>query len=178
MPYLPISLSSAGPLGRLPMRYGGERPRVTADQPAVLAMTDFTEQPPVTVDAGRHIDDALQDMIHAGVRALIVVRQDAVAGLITSYDIQGEKPVVFLNEACAHDSCRHQDVLVGDILTPWELAPKISYDALCSHRIGDLAKTFERNPEIMHLLVTQAGPAGTSTLRGIVSRTHLDRVLK
>jgi CBS-domain-containing membrane protein len=49
-----------------------------------------------TVTEDRSIDDALRDMMLAGVRALLVVREDAVTGLVTSYDIQGERPLQFL----------------------------------------------------------------------------------
>jgi CBS domain-containing protein len=41
----------------------------------------------VTVTEDRSIDDALRDMMLAGVRALLVVSEDAVTGLITSYDM-------------------------------------------------------------------------------------------
>jgi len=40
--------------------------------PALSLMTDFAVSPPATVSAHRHIDAALNDMIVAGVRALIV----------------------------------------------------------------------------------------------------------
>jgi CBS domain-containing protein len=64
--------------------------------PAVHAITDFMREYPVTVDAERQIDDALNDMIRLGVRALLVANGQHLAGLITSYDIQGEKPIQFL----------------------------------------------------------------------------------
>jgi len=55
-------------------------------------MTDFTREPPATVTEDRSIDDALEDMVIAGVHALLVVRGDLVSGIITSYDIQGDRP--------------------------------------------------------------------------------------
>ncbi len=51
----------------------------------------------------------------AGVRALLVTRNDVVTGLITSYDIEGRglpEPVQ------AADSARIKS-RVGDIMTPW-----------------------------------------------------------
>src|SRR5579862_2520206 len=68
-----------------------EARRVALNDPATLVVTDFTREPPVTATEDRAIDDALQDMVLAGVRALLVVRGDLVSGLITSYDVQGER---------------------------------------------------------------------------------------
>jgi CBS-domain-containing membrane protein len=61
-------------------------------------------------DEERQIDESLQDMIRHGVRALLVTREDRVTGLITSYDIQGEKPLQFLQNS---NYRRHQDICVG-----------------------------------------------------------------
>ena len=55
-------------------------------------VTDFLLEQPVTVPEERSIDDALREMIRGGVRALLVMRGEVVTGLITSYDIQVERP--------------------------------------------------------------------------------------
>src|SRR5277367_3318660 len=67
--------------------------------PAVYAITDFTRDYPITVDAERQIDDALNEMIHLGVRALLAAKSQRLVGLITSYDIQGERPMQFLESS-------------------------------------------------------------------------------
>lgn len=48
--------------------------RIALTDPATSVMTDFTWDVPVTVAVDRFMDDALSDMIIAGVRALIVMR--------------------------------------------------------------------------------------------------------
>jgi CBS domain len=66
--------------------------RLTLADPAGHVVTDFLWEQPITVPEELSIDDALRKMIRAGVRALLVVHDEAVTGLITSYDIQGERP--------------------------------------------------------------------------------------
>ena len=73
--------------------------RLELTDPAIHVVTDFVWEPPVTVREEITIDDALREMIRAGVRALLVVRDEVVTGLITSYDIQGERPLQFLAES-------------------------------------------------------------------------------
>ncbi len=173
-----LPLSDAGPYGQLPTLHTRGNPRLKPDDAAVLAFTDFRQQAPLTTDPAQQIDDALREMMNAGVRALLVLHEGSLTGLITSYDIQGEKPLLFLRQACIHDSCRHQDVMVADVMTPWQQAPKLAYETLLSSRIGDLMKTFERDDEVRHLLVVEARAAGIAQLRGIVSRSHVERLLR
>ena len=77
----------------LPRRSISDGQFLDASDPAIHALTDFTREHPVTVDEERQIDDALGDMIHLGVRAMLVMREQRIVGLITSYDIQGERPL-------------------------------------------------------------------------------------
>jgi CBS domain-containing protein len=66
--------------------------RIALSDPAVRVVTDFMLEQPLTVAEDRPIDEALREMIVAGVRALVVVHGNVVTGLVTSYDIQGERP--------------------------------------------------------------------------------------
>src|SRR5260370_22020516 len=101
----------------LPRRSVADGQFLDPSDPAIHAITDFTREHPVTVDEERQIDDALQDMIHLGVRAMLVVREQRVVGLITSYDIQDERPLQFLQTSTY---TRHQEIRVGHIMTPWD----------------------------------------------------------
>lgn len=176
MHYNPIALSPQVMPARLPRRTAADRMPLHDDDPAVTAMTDFMRDAPLTVAGDRQIDGALQDMIQGGVRALIVLRDGIVQGLITSYDIQGEKPIQFIQGPdCVHDDCRHQDVLVEDIMTRWETLPKLSVASLRAYRVGDLVATFSSHPDWMHLLVVEETPGDGCSARGIVSRTRLER---
>jgi CBS domain-containing protein len=76
----------------LPRRSVSDGQFLDPSDPAIHAITDFTREYPVTVDEERQIDDALHDMIHQGVRAMLVVREQRIVGLITSYDICRQPP--------------------------------------------------------------------------------------
>ena len=95
--------------------------------PAVYAITDFKRDYPMTVDVERQIDDALGDMIRLGVRALLVAKEQRLVGLVTSYDIQGERPILFLQSS---NYSRHEDIRVLHVMTPWDELMVIDWDQL------------------------------------------------
>ena len=89
--------------------------KVEEQSPAILVMTDLRQQIAVTVEPNVSIDWALQRMKAAGVRLLLVVNSDKqVLGLITTTDIQGEKPLQFHQEL----NLRYEEIMVRDIMTP------------------------------------------------------------
>ena len=59
---------------------------------ALEVMTDFKQRIPVTVNGDFAISQALGVMMHSGVRLLVLDASSRLIGLISSYDIQGEKP--------------------------------------------------------------------------------------
>jgi hypothetical protein len=69
------------------------------------------------VTADRQIDDALGDMVSLGVRALLVRRDQRIVGPVTSYDIQGERPIQFLQFS---NYRHHHDIRVADTMIPWD----------------------------------------------------------
>ncbi len=143
--------------------------------PAIHAITDFTREYPVTVDEDRQIDDALNDMIRIGVRAMLVMRDVRIAGLITSYDIQGERPLQFLQTSTYS---RHQDIRVGHVMTPWDQLLALDWRAIQTARAGDLLQLLEET-ELTHLLVIEGGKMSAAPIvRGLVSRARLARQLR
>lgn len=86
------------------------RPREAAEgrlalaDPAVHLVTDFVWEQPVMVPEELSIDDALREMILAGVCALLVVRESGYR--------------------------RHDEIEVGHIMTPWERVPTLDWQAL------------------------------------------------
>jgi signal-transduction protein with cAMP-binding, CBS, and nucleotidyltransferase domain len=150
-----------------------ESSRVELTDPAVRVLTDFAHEPPVTVTEDRPIDDALRDMMDAGVRALLVVRGDLVSGLITSYDIQGERPLQFMR---ASSSARRGEIEVGHIMTPWGLVRKLDWRSLNAARVYDVARVFE-DPSTTHLVVVEHRGQGGLFVRGLISRTRVHRQL-
>ena len=136
-------------------------------------MTDFMRDQPVTVTADRLIDDALRDMIVAGVRALLVIRADIVVGLITSYDIQGERPLQFL---AASGFSRHDEIAVGHIMTPWAEVPKLDMTWVTGAQIAAVDRFFQRT-FVSHVAVTERSEGGDEIVRGLFSRTRIERQL-
>src|SRR6202453_491368 len=152
-----------GSMSLLPMRRFGDPalPRrsvldgqpLELSDPAIYAITDFKREYPMTVDADRQIDDALSDMIRLSVRALLVAKEQRLVGLITSYDIQGERPMQFLQSS---NYSRHQDIRVVHVMTPWDELMALHWDHVETARAGDLLTLFEPNNPT-HLLGVEGG---------------------
>lgn len=147
--------------------------RLALTDPAVGVVTDFIWEQPITVRRELSIDDALREMIRAGVRALLVVRDEVVTGLITSYDIQGERPLQFLTESGYR---RHDEIEVGHIMTPWERVATLDWGALGRARVADLVAFF-RTTAATHVVVEEHVDQGGPVVRGLISRTRLERQL-
>jgi CBS-domain-containing membrane protein len=147
--------------------------RIALTDPAMSVLTDFTWDAPVTVAADRFIDDALRDMIAAGVRALLVMQGEVVIGLITSYDIQGERPLLFLDTS---GLTRHSDIEVAHIMTPWDRVATVDLPWAASASVADLVERFRRNRGT-HLMVVEYPEEGGAFVRGLFSRAELERQL-
>lgn len=88
--------------------------RVNLSDPARTVMTDFNEHNIVAVAPKQQVDEALEAMRHAGVRSAFVLNESrsAVLGLITAYDIMGEKPLRHIQMVGGV----REDVMVADIM--------------------------------------------------------------
>jgi len=143
------------------------------NDPAPLVVTDFTREAPVTVTEDRPIDDALRDMMVAGVRALLVIHGDLVSGLITSYDIQGERPLQILR---ATSYTRHDEIEVGHIMTPWDRVLKVNWSWLNSARVREIVELF-RSTDATHLVIVENTEHRGAFVRGLISRARVIRQL-
>lgn len=151
-----------------------EARRVSLTDSAESVVTDFTREPPITVTEDLPIDDALRDMISAEIRALVVVRGDMVSGLITSYDIQGERPLQFLRTSTY---TRHDEIEVRHVMTPWYRVPKVDWRSVRAARVDDVAMAFESTRGATHLMIVERVGSGDAFVRGLISRTRLERQL-
>jgi signal-transduction protein with cAMP-binding, CBS, and nucleotidyltransferase domain len=150
-----------------------EARRVHLSDPARLVMTDFTREPPATVTEDRTIDDALVDMVVAGVHALLVVRGDVVRGLITSYDIQGDRPLILLRSS----SYRPVDQIeVRQIMTRWDLVAKLDWSSVNAAPVFDLARAFRRTGA-SHVVIVENVEHKGAFVRALISRRRLIRQL-
>jgi CBS domain-containing protein len=147
--------------------------QVALDDPARSVMTDFNEHGIVSVRADDQIDAALEHMRHAGVRSAFVLDEprERVLGLITAYDIMGEKPLRYAQEMAASREellVRHlmQTTLAGEVL-----------------RLGDVERAtvaavldaFKRSGRT-HLPVVAEDSSGQVRLRGVFSSAKVLRL--
>jgi len=147
---------------------------VTSTSAAMDAMTDLTLTTAVTVSPAKTVDDALQIMVHKGVRMLLVEDlQCRVMGLITTSDIQGEKPMLFSKEA----GIKHAEVLVRDIMIPIGEIEVMDFGEASHSQIGDIVKTLTQAGR-QHALVIEPREGDQGVLiRGIFSTSQISRQL-
>jgi len=173
-----------GSLSLLPMRRFGDPvlprrsildgQRLEPGDPAIYAITDFKRDYPMTVEPERQIDDALTDMIRLGVRALVVAKEQRLVGLVTSYDIQGERPMQFLQSS---NYSRHQDIRIMHIMTPWDELLALDWESVESARAGELWALFQRT-NLTHMLIVEVDrKTSHSVVRALASRARLARQL-
>lgn len=164
------------PFHRLEAGAGYFRPRqqlpehVTGDDPALSAMTDLSQVTTYATELTTPLNRALEIMIKRGVRLLLVQDADGqIIGLITSRDIEGEKPGRILAKAGG----TWEDLLVADIMT---LKPKL--EALLMEdaqhaRVGDIIATL-RQVDRQHAMVVDSDPkTGKPMVRGIFSLSQI-----
>ncbi|TAL85649.1 MAG: CBS domain-containing protein [Rhodanobacter sp.] len=161
----------------LPARKPREYTPLAAHAPARAVMVDFSVECAQTTDLHCRVDVALKEMANAGVRTLLVMDHGTLAGLITAYDIQGEKPVQFVHSTdCIHPRCRHEDVEVADVMTPIEALPMLQLADLDKAVVGEVMETFRRSGRT-HLLVMNKADEEVREVRGLISRTRVERQL-
>jgi CBS domain-containing protein len=147
--------------------------RIQLYDPAVNAMNDFSRQYPVTVDEDRQIGAALSDMARLGVRSLLVVNELTVVGFITSYDIEGERPIQYIQQF--HD-VRRNEVQVGQVMTRWHDLVTLNWSDVKKARVNDVLQAL-RDTNLMHLLVVETEGQNMSFVRGLFSRARIERQL-
>lgn len=93
--------------------------QVELNDPAVSVMTDFRVRALFKVSPEDTIDEALHKMKVAGLRIGFVIddASENIQGMITSYDIMGEKPMRYLQSVGFADrGVTHKDIKVQDIM--------------------------------------------------------------
>jgi hypothetical protein len=151
---------------------------VTPESPAATLMTDLRQLPAVRIAEDRTLAEAESHMVAAGVRLLFVVdARDILIGLVTAYDLAGEKPI---KASMARDSSpdlhKPHAVLVRDIMQPVTEWRGIDFPSVERARIGDIVQTFEELGQ-PHLLVFELTDDEVPVVRGLFSATQLERVL-
>lgn len=145
----------------MPLRSHSSLPRLKLTDPAMRAMTDFQRDPPLTVSEDFSLDEAIDRMFRMGVRALLVVRERSVVGLMTAGEAVRLTP-------------RH--LRVGEVMTLTDDVPAIGWDTLADARVADLVEIFD-GTGVNHLVVLETHGAALSSVRGLIQRKRLQRQL-
>jgi CBS domain containing-hemolysin-like protein len=111
-------------------------------------------------------------MLRRKIRLLFVMdEQDRVAGIITSTDIYGEKPMQVVQSR----GIRRDEVLVADIMTPVAQLEAVSLDDVKSAKAGHVLATLKASGR-QHALVMET-VEGRPMVRGLLSLSQLSKQL-
>lgn len=147
--------------------------KVTAESMAIDVMTDFTKVAAITMGPCATLDAAEQRMIASGVRLLLVTDQsNAILGIITSTDLQGDRPVKYLQEVGG----KREDIYLRDIMTPADRIEVLYMVDVENARVGDIVETMKRVGR-QHALVIDLTEDKQQVVRGLFSTKQISRQL-
>jgi len=159
------AIAQANPKTNLPVKI---------DAPALDVMTDLTQVKAATVNPSTTLRQAEQTMVYQGVRMLFVVSDmPAIEGLITATDLQGETQMRLVHERNLH----YDDLCVADVMTGLSTLDAIDYDRMRTATVGDVIATLKRFGRNHLLVVQNATPLTPRRVRGVISRTQIERQL-
>jgi len=157
---------------------GNDPWRVAASDPARTVMTDFRERSAISVSEDSTIDHALLHMKHTGVRSAFVLDREGrnVLGLVTAYDIQGEKPLRFLQSVgWTERGSSRGDVLARDIMERIENWQVVDIADVERADVALILDAFRRCGRT-HIAVVERRDGGEH-LRGLFSYAKITRLL-
>ncbi|MBC5767349.1 CBS domain-containing protein [Ramlibacter albus] len=149
------------------------QPDVTLDSAALLVMTDLKRVAAAVTSPQETMDAAHAFMIQRGVRMLLAVDgKGSLAGIVTTNDILGEKPI-----AVAHElGVKHNQLTVADIMTPADRLDAFDMQAVRGARVGQVVASLQQARR-HHALVVQVSAEGVREVRGLFSLTQIARQL-
>lgn len=141
---------------------------------ATSIMTDFTTSAMFSIHQDVQIDQALEYMKAVGVKLLFVLNNDSqLAGLITTTDIQGERPTRYMSSV--DSPLTRNDVLVKHIMSALADWLVLDYRDVQKATIAQIVATF-KSAGMRHLVVTDGGRADMA-VRGVISATRVELAL-
>ncbi len=160
-----ISLAQARPWQTAP---------VDLDSPALEVMTDLTQVKAASTQPATTLAQAEQIMIYQGVRMLFVVSDmPAVLGLVTSTDLRGDRALRCVQQRGLH----YDELCVADVMTALAVLDAIDFAQLQRARVGQVIATLERHGRNHLLVVDGAGGRPPQRVRGVISRSQIERQL-
>jgi CBS domain containing-hemolysin-like protein len=148
--------------------------RIKLTSPAIDSMTDLRQAAPLMVSLTTPLDMALERMIKGGVRMLLVTDADGkVQGLITSRDIQGEKPMKILEKTGG----TFNELIVGDLMTMKNKLEVLMMTDVLQAQVGDIIATLKAVNRQHAIVVDSDHYSGELAVRGIFSLSQIGRQL-
>lgn len=146
---------------------------VGLNNPARDVMTDFLQVAAISMGPCATLVEAERQMIASGVRLLFVIdHNNAILGIVTLNDLQGERPMKYLQEVGG----RYEDIFVRDIMTPQSRLDVLDMEDVSRANVGDIVKTLKHMGR-QHALVVDHDPEGRQKVRGLFSTTQISRQL-
>jgi CBS domain-containing protein len=147
---------------------------VSLESPALEVMTDLTQVKAATTSPSTTLRQAEQFMIYQGVRMLFVVREmQAIEGLVTSTDLHSDAQLRLVQQR----NLRYDELTVSHVMTPLSELDAIDFAVMRFATVSNVIATLRRYGR-NHLLVTElSSAAGPGRVRGVVSRTQIERQL-
>ncbi len=147
---------------------------VTLASPGRAVMTDLTHVRAATIRPDMPLAEARQTMIHQGVRLLFVVSEmPCVDGLITSTDLEGERPM----QQIARRGVKYEELVVADVMSPLVTLDAIDLEDLAHADVGKVVATLKQLGRRHMLVVQKAGTGHGPRVRGVISQTQIERQL-
>jgi len=154
-------------------RVANDRHGISMDSAAIEVMTDLTQVNAAVTSPTATIDEANRYLVRRGVRMLLVLDdEDLLAGIVTSTDILGERPITLARER----GIRHSQILIADVMTPAHRLDAFELRTVQGARVGQVVASLQRKRR-HHALVTQQDDTGAIEVRGIFSLSHIARQL-
>ncbi|MFT5549068.1 MAG: CBS-domain-containing membrane protein [Candidatus Azotimanducaceae bacterium] len=142
------------------------------NSPAVSLMVDFKKTNAITASSNMVVNDALELMRSKGIRALMVINSKGdFAGLISSMDLMGRKPMAYANEA----GIPRSEVQVKDIMLSKARLRAVKRSDVEKSTLDDILQIFLELKE-QHLLVVE-GLGNDQQISGMFSTSDLKRAL-
>jgi CBS domain-containing protein len=147
---------------------------VMLDSPALAVMTDLTQVKAATTHPATTLRQAEQLMIYLGVRMLFVVTDmPTIEGLVTTTDLRGDKQMRAVHERNQH----YDELCVADVMTELAALDAVDFSRLQTAAVGNAVATLKRLGRNHLLVVEDAGPRTPRRVRGVVSRSQIERQL-
>ena len=146
---------------------------VTMGSPALEVMTDLTKVKAATASPSTTLRQAEQIMIYQGVRMLFVVSDmPAIEGLVTTTDLHGDQQMLLVQQR----NVRYDELCVADVMAGLTMLDAIDYEDMKSATVGNVVATL-RSHRRNHLLVIEGIGESSRQVRGVISRTQIERQL-